>query len=327
MLARIKQLPPQAAVDELFFQDELGFTALAVATVHFSGLISLCGIEALAVRSTDDLPLLVLRQCDSWEAASARIETSPAQAAIEEKPEKDEEGRTTLASAVVADAPVELLESMVELGKQDTKNRNIVFVCDKGKCDSLQLAAVVRTDTVTIKLLVREYPGALYAAINLALKYNKNSTAVVSLLRKCLAAWEHGTATSSPSLTSVACPALSALATLAAKEYVELYPVHHVATVASDITVIKSMIREHEADDLGSTVLDLANLNFDPAFLPFFAEAETAFRNGNYPALIKLCAPTPDWNIRARRCWGCRAMRSGRRGWRRLSCSTSCASN
>ena len=67
---------------------------------HFSGLIRLCGtsnaLEALAVRSTDDVPLLVLCQYDLWGAASTRIEKIPAQTAIEEMHEKDEEKRTRL---------------------------------------------------------------------------------------------------------------------------------------------------------------------------------------------------------------------------------------
>jgi len=49
-----------------------------------------------------------------------------------------------------------------------------------------------RTDAASIKLLAREYPGALYSALKHTLKYNKKSTAAESLQRKCLAAWEHG---------------------------------------------------------------------------------------------------------------------------------------
>jgi len=214
VLTRIKQLPPQAAVAELFFQDELGDTAfvvdeppvevlesmiilgkldaekgniLDIADIHrglpkhhaahwhpdpaaikllarhppqdlliedghgnipldhvedankssanmsllrklttaykhgnFSAPIRLCGtsdtLQALAVRSTDDVPLRGLCDCGSWETVCARIEKIPTQVAIEEMHEKDEERRTAFATAVVADAPVELLESMVELG-------------------------------------------------------------------------------------------------------------------------------------------------------------------------------------------------------------------
>jgi len=39
------------------------------------------------------VPLLVLCQCDSWEAASTRIERIPTQATIEELHAEDEEGR------------------------------------------------------------------------------------------------------------------------------------------------------------------------------------------------------------------------------------------
>ena len=80
--------------------------------------------------------MLGLCECDSWEAASARIETIPTQ----------------------------------------------VY--------PLYLSAWQRTDTACIKLLAREYPGALYGALKYTLEFNK--TAVVSLLRKCLAALERG---------------------------------------------------------------------------------------------------------------------------------------
>ena len=36
-----------------------------------------------------------------------------------------------------------------------------------------------------------------------------------------------------------------------------------------------------------------------PAVVSFFTEADTAFRNGDYPALIKLCGATPSWEERA----------------------------
>ena len=163
---------------------------------HFSCLVRLCetsdALQALAVSSTDVVLLLVLCECDSWEVASKRIETIPAQAAIEEVHKQEPEGRTAFAAAVVADALVELLGRMVELGKQVTKKRRIVEVCDKKDRTSLQLAAMHRTDAATIKLLACENPGALDAALDIALRVNKKSTAVVSLLRKCNAAWEHG---------------------------------------------------------------------------------------------------------------------------------------
>jgi len=38
----------------------------------------------------------------------------------------------------------------------------------------------------------------------------------------------------------------------------------------------------------------------NPAVFPFVTEAETPYRKCNYPALIKLCGPTPDWNTRAK---------------------------
>jgi len=102
--------------------------------------------------------------------------------------EEGTQGRTTFAAAIDADTPVELLENIVELGKQDTKKRNIVIVRDKNGYPPLGHAAAHRSDTASIKLLAREHPGALHAALDIALVHNKKSTAVVSLLLKCLAA-------------------------------------------------------------------------------------------------------------------------------------------
>jgi len=102
----------------------------------------------------------------------ARIETIP----TEEMHKKDEEGRTTFATAIVADAPVELLVSIVELDKQDTKERGVSLVCDREGYFPLLLAAKHHTDAASIKLLARETPEALYNALKFALEYNKKST-------------------------------------------------------------------------------------------------------------------------------------------------------
>ena len=60
---------------------------------HFSALVRFCGtsptLQALALRSTDDLPLLMLCLCGSWEVAAARIEKIPTQDAVEEIHVKD----------------------------------------------------------------------------------------------------------------------------------------------------------------------------------------------------------------------------------------------
>jgi len=207
---------------------------------HFSGLIRLCGtsrsLEALALRSTDDVPLLVLCECDSWEVASKRIETIPTQAVIEEMHQQELEGRTPFACAIVADGPVELLTRMVKLGKQDTKERNIVTVCDREGFPALGLAAVRRTDAATSKLLAREDPASLYSSFKCALEYNKKSTAVVSLQRECLAAWEHGNI----SVLVDICGESDVL--LRQKGYVEKHPVHHVVLRTTDLAIIKSEI-------------------------------------------------------------------------------------
>ena len=264
---------------------------------HFSGLVRLCGtsstLQALAVRSTDDVPLRVLCDFESWDAMSARIEKIPTQATIEEIHEENEEERTTFATAVVADAPVELLESMIELGKQDTKKKKrIMAVCDKeGRSP---FAAVHRTDTASIKLLARECPAGLYYGLQSALEYNKKSTAVVSLLRKYFAAWEHGNI--SPLIDL--CGESNIL--LWYKEFLEKCLVHHVAACASDIDITKPVVREHSPDLLtedkfGRTPLDNAKINKAlPAVLSFMTEVDAAFHNCDYPGLVWLCGSTPD---------------------------------
>ena len=87
------------------------------------GLVQLYGrsdvLTVLVARSTRDAQLCVLCQCGLWDKAVVRIGKIATQAAIEEMHEKDEKGRTALATAIVADAPVKLLKRMVELDKQD----------------------------------------------------------------------------------------------------------------------------------------------------------------------------------------------------------------
>jgi len=269
---------------------------------HFPGLIRLCGtsptLEAVAVRSTDDVSLLVLCRCDSWEAAGKRMETIPTQDAIEEMHQQDEEGHTAFATAVV-DAPVELLESMVELGKQDTKKRKIVMVCDKKDYYPMDLAAMHRSDAATIKLLARENPSALYYALECALVRNKKSTAVVTLLRKCLAAWEQGNISALIDL----CGESDRL--LMDEEFVERHPVHFAAWYASAIAILKPVIRDRAPQLLtedceGRTPLNNATkYNKHPAVVSFVTEVDAAFHNTDYPALIKLCGSTPDWEKKA----------------------------
>jgi len=140
------------------------------------------------------------------------------------------------------------------------------MVCNERDCTPLALAAMNRTDTATIKLLAREYPAVLYTAHNAALEHNKNSTAVVSLLRECLAAWEHGNISALIDL----CGESDLL--LVDKEYVEEHPVHHAVEYASDIAILKPLIREHAPELLtedadGDTPLDLAKRN--PAVVSF----------------------------------------------------------
>ena len=109
-----------------------------------------------------------------------------------------------------------------------------------------------------------------------ALEFNKKSTAVVSLLRKCNAAWEHSNISALIDL----CGESDVL--LVNKEYVERHPVHFAANVAADIAILKPVIRELDAelfnkDEYDYTVLDRANLNPNPAVVvSFMTEAVTA---------------------------------------------------
>jgi len=95
----------------------------------------------------------------------------------------------------------------------------------------------------------------------------------VSLLRKCLAAWEQGN--------------ISALIDLCGesdvfqvfKKYVERRPVHFAAANASDLAIIKSVVRDHAPellikDALGHTVLDWVKVNPHPAVVSFFTELD-----------------------------------------------------
>ena len=85
----------------------------------------------------------------------------------------------------------------------------------------------------------------------------------------------------------------------------ERYPVHHAVMFATDIAILKPVIRDHAPDlltedVLGKTPLDYAkHTQNSPAVLPFVTEVDTALRNCDYPALIRLCGSTPDWENKA----------------------------
>jgi len=105
-----------------------------------------------------------------------------------------------------------------------------------------------RTDTASIKLLAREDSGALYNAHKCALEYNKKSTAVVSLLCKCHTALEHGDISALIELCG------ESYVLLVCKEYAKRCPVHFAAAYASDIAVVKPLIREHAPELLTEEV-------------------------------------------------------------------------
>ena len=79
---------------------------------------------------------------------------------------------------------------MVALGKQDTMRKNIVEISAGAGLLPLWIASMANTDLAAIKLLARETPGAMFDALRLSVKFKND--AVVSLVRKCLAAcWEN----------------------------------------------------------------------------------------------------------------------------------------
>jgi len=168
-----------------------------------------------------------------------------------------------------------------------------VTVCDREGRYPLYLAAKQSTDTASIELLALESPGELYYALEYALKHNNKSTAVVSLLRKCFDAWEHGNISAVIDL----CGESDEL--MWYKGYMKEHPVHFAVVSATDIAIIiKPVLRAHAPellikDEDGETPLDCAKLNSHPAVLPFLTEVDTAFRAGNYPSLIKLCSAAP----------------------------------
>jgi len=156
------------------------------------------------------------------------------------------------------------------------------------------IASMANTDVATIQLLARETPGAMFNALQLAEKFEND--AVVSLLRKCLAAWEHSNISALIDL----CDESNRLKVF--KEYVERHPVHHAARSASGIAIIKPVIRAHAGW-------------IDPC------DALAAIYESKYGKAPKQAHDRGVHAARERRCWGCRAMLTGRRGWRRWSCA------
>jgi len=160
---------------------------------RFPLLIELCctsdALEALvAAHSEDDLSLNVFCIRESWNKVLARIKQLSTQAAVAELFFKNEFGLSTFAEASANKAAVEVLESIILLGKQDAEKRNILDIADFDLAIPLHLAAD-NPDPATIKLLVRHHPQALlmtdsqYGDTPLAWAIEDNeSPAVVALL-------------------------------------------------------------------------------------------------------------------------------------------------
>ena len=169
---------------------------IALKDHRFSDLIELCGtsdaLEALvAAHSEDDLPLHVLCFRESWDKVLARTKLRPTQATVNELFFQDELGRTSFAVAAGNEAPCLLvLESMILLGKLDTKKRNILAIAAIDLSLPLHHTARRLPDPAAIKLLVRHHPQALLAKdrdddtpLTCAIQCNENP-AVVTLLRE-----------------------------------------------------------------------------------------------------------------------------------------------
>jgi len=74
--------------------------------------------------------------------------------------------------------------------------------------------------------------------------------------------------------------------------------VHFAIMHATDIAILKPLIRDRltelpNKDGSGLTPLDWAKRNPVSAVGSFMTEVDAAYRNGDYPALIKLCGSTP----------------------------------
>ena len=155
-------------------------------------LIELCGtsdaLEALvAAHSEDNMSLRVL---------CLRIKQLPTKAEIAELFYQDELGRTTFAEA--NNAPVEVLESMLALGKPDAEKRNILDIADIHLRLPMHYIAEGHPDHAATKFLVRHHHPALLTQTNVngipldyAIEFNK-SPAVADLLRKITTAYKHG---------------------------------------------------------------------------------------------------------------------------------------
>jgi len=127
----------------------------------------------------------------------ARIKKLPTQVAVAELFSQEELGYTAFALASIHEAPVEVLESMILLGKLDAKKRNILDIANADLRLPQHDIAQYHLDPAATKLLVRHHHPVLLAKtdegalpLDYAIKFN-NSPAVVALLRKLVTAYKH----------------------------------------------------------------------------------------------------------------------------------------
>jgi len=134
----------------------------------------------------------------SWNKVLACIKVLLTQAAVAELFSQDEFRRIAFAIASGNEAPVEVLESMILLGKLDAKKRNILDIAGIDLQLPLHLTAYFHPDPSALKLVVRHHHPALLAKdsdgatpLGVAFEFNK-SHAVSDLLRKLITAYKHG---------------------------------------------------------------------------------------------------------------------------------------
>jgi len=81
----------------------------------------------------------------------ARIKQQRTQAAVAELFYQDEVGLTALAVAAIREAPVEVLESMILLGKLDVKKRNILDIANNYLYLPLHITTELHPDPAAVK--------------------------------------------------------------------------------------------------------------------------------------------------------------------------------
>ena len=128
----------------------------------FPHLIELCGtsdaLETLvAAHVNEDLSLHALNYRDEWDKVIARINRLPTQIAVDELFFQDELGKLAFLITCSVEA-LEVLESMLELGKLDAAKRNIMDTADNDDWFPLHYATTPRRKALKIMLTKTTQP-------------------------------------------------------------------------------------------------------------------------------------------------------------------------